>query len=132
MQKRAALLKPQQYRHFSIFDYFKRKQDVDETAAKSQQVEEPVAALKEAQPVVSKVPRSTVLKQEIKDLDRAGDDNLFGKYKATRRTVRERNAALEDLLHPDLLANERVSIQKFSRMDFKRGLQAEEGEHPFP
>lgn len=35
-------------------------------------------------------------------------------------------------MHPDLVSNERVSIVKYEGRNLKRGLQADEGEHPFP
>ena len=49
-----------------------------------------------------------------------------------RKTIKERNANLEDNLSDSLKENPRVCINKFNRREFKRGLQVEEGEHPFP
>ena len=37
---------------------------------------------------------------------------------------------MESLVHPDLLANERVTLEKFHAKNLKRGL--DEGEAPFP
>ena len=50
------------------------------------------------------------LKKEIKLLERQGEDNLYGKYKATRKTVKERNANLESLLHEDLRTLPNIAI----------------------
>lgn len=36
------------------------------------------------------------------------------------------------LLHPDLRSHDRVSIKKFESQKFKRGLQIEHGETPYP
>ncbi len=63
-------------------------------------------------------------------LDRTSDDNLYGMYKRQRKTIKERNTQLNEHLHPDLLANPRVSIEKFENRKFKRGLGADET--PFP
>ena len=58
-------------------------------------------------------PKGNELKKEIKMLERQGEDNLYGKYKATRKTVKERNANLESLLHEDLRALPNIVIQKY-------------------
>ncbi len=42
------------------------------------------------------------IKQKIRTLDREGEDNLFGRYKRVRKTVKERNENLEQHLHEDL------------------------------
>ena len=55
-------------------------------------------------------PKGNELKKEIKMLERQGEDNLYGKYKATRKTVKERNANLESLLHEDLRALPNIVI----------------------
>ena len=48
-------------------------------------------------------------------------------------TKKERDDNLaERFLHPDLASNERVSIKKFRRDNFKRGLQRHKGEQAFP
>merc|ERR1711990_326185 len=66
-------------------------------------------------------------------MERDTEDNLFKKMKPARQSVKERNSRIEDLMHPDLVANERVSIQKYEgRNNYKRGLQEDAGEHPFP
>lgn len=70
------------------------------------------------------------IKQKIRDFDRTGPNNLFGKYQRQRKTLKERNTNLEEHLHPSLVNNPRVSIEKFEARNFKRGL--EEGEKPFP
>mmetsp|Transcript_29992 Transcript_29992/g.45861 ORF Transcript_29992/g.45861 Transcript_29992/m.45861 type:complete len:104 (+) Transcript_29992:387-698(+) len=65
-------------------------------------------------------------------MERGGHNNLYGRVKRRRMTRAERNAPenIESHLHPSLLANDRVSIEKYSANVFKRGLQ--EGEEPFP
>lgn len=65
-------------------------------------------------------------------MERGGSDNLYGKYKATRMSVQERNATLDRLLNEDLRSMPNVTIQKFQNREFKRGLQPQLGEHPFP
>ena len=67
-------------------------------------------------------------------MERIEDDgNLYNTFKPSRLTRRERDQDLDErFLHPDLIANDRVSIQKFSRDDFKRGLMRHYGEQPFP
>ena len=64
------------------------------------------------------------LKQQIRDMERTDDEgNLYSTFKASRLTRKERDLNLEErFLHPDLVANERVSIMKFKRDTFKRGL----------
>ena len=55
---------------------------------------------------------------------------MYGKYPRQRKTLKERNTNLEVHLHPDLLNNERVSIQKYENRSFKRGLDSNDA--PFP
>ena len=55
------------------------------------------------------------MKAKIKELDRTQDDNLYGRHKRARKTVRERDADLSSLLHEDLQNNPRVSIKKWER-----------------
>lgn len=62
------------------------------------------------------------IKQKIRELDRSGPNNLFGKYQRQRKTIKERNTNLESHLHPTLASNPRVSIEKFESRKFKRGL----------
>ena len=65
-------------------------------------------------------------------MDRSADDNLYGKYRRSRETVTERNENLERHLSEELNSLPNVKIQKFSKQVFKRGLQPQDGEHPFP
>ena len=58
------------------------------------------------------------------------EQNLFSNYKRTRKTRKELDATMEDNVHPDLLANPNVTLEKFENRSFRRGLQ--EGETPFP
>ena len=51
---------------------------------------------------------------------------MYKRYPKVRKTTQERNTNLESLLHPDLMANDRVKIQKFESRKFKRGLQEDE------
>ena len=76
------------------------------------------------------MPPSTVLKAQIREMERTEEEgNLYNTFKPSRMTRRERDENLEErLLHPDLAANERVSIKKFRRDNFKRGLQRHLGE----
>lgn len=62
------------------------------------------------------------LKYKVKALERDGDDNLYGKFKPVRKPVRERNQNLEVHLSEELQALPNVSIQKFERNSFKKGL----------
>ena len=80
-----------------------------------------------------KVPPSPTLRAKIREMERTEDEeNLYSVYKASRMTRRERDSNLERFLHPDLVANDRVSIKKFKRDNFKRGLLRHLGEQPFP
>ena len=73
------------------------------------------------------------IKSSMKQLERESkENNLYSRYKPIRKTVKERNMNVHENLSEALRENPRVSIAKFSRADFKRGLQVEEGEHPFP
>ena len=63
-------------------------------------------------------------------MDRSGPNNLFGKYKRQRKTLKEKNMNLEEHVHPDLLATGRVTIEKFESNNFKRGLAKDD--KPFP
>ena len=45
-------------------------------------------------------------------------------------TERNRPEQIQSFLHPDLLANDRVTVEKFERKNFKQGLL--EDESPFP
>ena len=60
------------------------------------------------------------------------EGNLYTVYKPARKTRKERNEDLDQHLHPDLLANDRVSIVRYKRDNFKRGLLRHRGEQPFP
>jgi hypothetical protein len=82
----------------------------------------------------SKMPPSTKLKAQIRQMEREDEaGNLYSTFKPSRLTRQERDEDLESrFLHPDLAANSRVSIQKFRRDNFKRGLQRHMGEQPFP
>jgi hypothetical protein len=66
----------------------------------------------------------------IRDVDRSGNNNLYGRYKKVRMTTKEKNANLEMHLHPDLVDHPRVSIEKYSKFVDRRGLA--EHEAPFP
>jgi len=80
------------------------------------------------------MPTMPELKQSMKEMDRADDkNNLYGIYRPIRKTVKQRNENLDEThLHEALRTNERVSIQKYQGREFKRGLQEEDGEVPFP
>ncbi len=78
------------------------------------------------QTVQAKEDEDADIKQKIRELDRTGDNNLFGRYKRQRKTLKERNTNLEVHLHPSLMNHPRVSIEKFESKNFRRGLQ--EGE----
>ena len=70
---------------------------------------------------------------QVKSLERAEKEgNMYNLYQPVRKTIKERNMNLEDHLHSSLQDNPRVSIKKFKRDNFKRDLQEEEGEFPFP
>ena len=58
------------------------------------------------------------------------EQNLFSNYTRTRKSRKELDATMEDNVHPDLLANPNVTLEKFENNTFRRGLQ--EGETPFP
>ena len=109
---------------YSIFDYFKTKTAEDAKAAQD------APKMPSGEPMIKEqkmskkdeIPASTILKREVAKLDRMGEENLFGKYKPSRKPVRERNQNLEDLLHPDLVANANVTIEKYTPKSKRRGL----------
>ena len=80
----------------------------------------------------SKQVPSQELRQELESLDRSSRSNMYQRVQRRRPTKKELNShdRLATFLHPALLANERVTIQKFSAREFKRGLA--EDEEPFP
>ena len=56
-------------------------------------------------------------------MDRTAEQgNLYSTHGASRLTKKERDQNLERFLHPDLVANSRVSIKKYKKSNFKRGL----------
>ena len=59
-------------------------------------------------------------------------DNLYGVVEPQRKDKRILDSELHLHLHPDLRANERVSIKKFTRGRFRRGLVESEKEFPYP
>ena len=63
------------------------------------------------------------IKSSMKQLERESkENNLYSRYKPIRKTVKERNMNVHENLSEALRENPRVSIAKFSRADFKRGL----------
>ena len=59
-------------------------------------------------------------------------DNLYKVVKAQRKDKKVVDSQIIMLLHPDLRSHDRVHIQKFTREKFRRGLQKEFGEIPYP
>ena len=55
-------------------------------------------------------------------MERQGEDNLYGKFKRARKTVKERNNNLEVHLADSLKALPNVTITKYESKKFKRGL----------
>ena len=110
-------------------DYFKKSSsEVPEVKLPNQ---EDIDDLEDMESVGEKlkVPPSPALRAKIREMGRTEDEeNLYSIYKPSRMTRRERDSNLERFLHPDLLANDRVSIKKFKRDNFKRGLQRHLGE----
>lgn len=66
------------------------------------------------------------IKNLIKEIDRTGERNMYGRFERQRKTKREMDDNLEQMAidHP------RVTIAKFDSKKYVRGL--EEGEEPFP
>ncbi len=108
---------------------FNKKKDEVQNATpapqKSKQAAEPTKYHKESV-ATAEGGEEEDIKEKIRKIDRTGPNNLFGKYHRQRKTRQERNTQIEDHLHPDLLAIERVSIEKYENNKFKRGL--DEGE----
>jgi len=119
----------------SIFDYFKKKTAADVKAATEKKDDGafvPTPDNKKPKSEVTALPKGNDLKKEIKQLERQGEDNLYGRFKPIRKSVRERNQNLNQLLHEDLRSLPNVTISKYEGKNFKRGLQPDQGEHPFP
>ncbi len=57
------------------------------------------------------------------------EDNIFGEL-VFQKSAKEREENLDDFVHPDLLSLDNVTLQKFNKREFVRGLA--EGEKPFP
>ena len=112
-------------------DYFKKSSGADNTLPEEFDSNTPASSDGEDK---QRVPPSTQLKADIAELERTEEEgNLYSTFKAQRMTRRERDSDLaERFLHPDLQNNDRVSIQKYKRDNYKRGLQRQVGEQPFP
>lgn len=108
----------------SIFDYFKKKTAADVKAAteKKEETFVPVEETKKQKKEVSALPKGNDLRKEIKQLERQGEDNLYGKFKPVRKSVRERNQNLDLLLHEELRSLPNITISKYEGRNFKRGL----------
>ena len=108
----------------SIFDYFKKKTAADVKAAteKKEETFVPVEETKKQKKEVSALLKGNDLKKEIKQLERQGEDNLYGKFKPVRKSVRERNQNLDLLLHEELRSLPNITISKYEGRNFKRGL----------
>ena len=105
-------------------DYFnKKKNEVPDVVLPGEIGLDQAEALSD-ETTATKIPDSTQLKSNVRDLEREADaGNLYNTYKAARLTRKERNEDLESrFLHPDLASNPRVNIIKFKRDNFKRGL----------
>jgi len=70
------------------------------------------------------------MRGQVRSLEREGPSNLYSNVKSQRMSRRQMDSNIESHVHPSLLANERVQIQKYQNNEFKRGLQ--EDEQPFP
>jgi len=82
----------------SIFDYFKKKVVADVKAAtekKEEQAFVPAPETKKPKREVTTLPKGNDLKKEIKQLERQGDDNLYGRFKPARKLVKDRNQNLD-------------------------------------
>lgn len=108
----------------SIFDYFKKKTAADVKAAteKKEETFVPVEETKKQKKEVLALPKGNDLRKEIKQLERQGEDNLYGKFKPVRKSVRERNQNLDLLLHEELRSLPNITISKYEGRNFKRGL----------
>ena len=108
---------------FSIFNFFKRKTDADVKKA-SELNSESILSKTEDQAIsaTQQKSKSTELKKEIRELERQGEENLYGKFKRARKTVKERNNNLEVHIADSLKALPNVTITKYESKKFKRGL----------
>lgn len=50
------------------------------------------------------------VRDQLRSHDRTSESNMYKRYPKVRKTKQERNTNLESLLHPDLIANDRVKI----------------------
>ena len=100
----------------SIFDYFKKKTvaDVKEATQKKEEAAfVPVPEAKKPKKEVAALPKGNDLKKEIKQMERQGEDNLYGKFKTVRKTTKETNQNLDQLLHEDLRTLPNITISKY-------------------
>jgi len=79
--------------------------------------------LEEEQSKEPKYPRSPELRHAVKDLERDGENNMYSIYKKQRKSRKERNSNLAEQHLSEELANmPNVSIEKYSKLSYKRGL----------
>lgn len=72
------------------------------------------------------------LKEELRSLDRRTPNNMYQRVEKVRLSRKEMQSEehLVSFLHPDLLENDRITMNRFNRKTFQRGLH--ETEEPFP
>mmetsp|Transcript_15262 Transcript_15262/g.15139 ORF Transcript_15262/g.15139 Transcript_15262/m.15139 type:complete len:192 (+) Transcript_15262:1-576(+) len=86
-------------------------------------------------PVKAEVVKKIVSKNKVQEVSMnvtpipVKDDNIFGEI-SFQISAKEREKNMHEFLHPDLLALDNVTLQKFNPKELKRGL--DEGERPFP
>jgi len=51
----------------------------------------PVPETKKTKKETAALPKGNDLKKEIKQMERQGEDNLYGKFKPVRKSTKERN-----------------------------------------
>ena len=70
-----------QHRELGIFDYFRRKKPEEDVKVEEEATTKPeVQVPKEKKAPVSTTPKIGDLKQEIRDLDRTQEGNLYTRY----------------------------------------------------
>lgn len=109
-----------------MWDYFKgeksedKKEEVKQEAAEKEVAEQDEPKMNVMEDLNQQrnpgMPHISEIKAEIKDFERDANDqnNLYGRFKKVRKSVKERNTNLEEQhLHPALREHGRVKIVKY-------------------
>ena len=101
---------------------------VDNTEKKAAKLENEKAENRRLSVQKSKETPNKELKEQVQALDRRSPNNMYQrvpKKNLTRKEMQSKKHTMS-FLHPDLQKHERVSLKKFNRKTFKRGMDESE------